>query len=275
MIDLDAQHLIRLRALAGRSRQAGSVTYLPGGVVTRPRGRGLETADLRPFAPGDDPRHLDRNATARTGQPQIRLFHAERDRTLILIADFRPSMLWGTRRTLRSVAAAEALAQAGWTAVAQGARVGLIAITANDTMLLAPRTRDRAMLRAIGGMVRAHAAALAAPDAAEPSLADALALAARATPRGAEVLLASALDHPGAAFHAQIRALANRAAVTVLRVTDAFETGAPPGRYRFATRARPDGRVGRARPAPPDLDDLPVRIRIHETAPPPEARLYG
>ena len=37
-----------------------------------------------------------------------RTFHAERDRTVILIADFRPSMLWGTRRTLRSVAAAEA-----------------------------------------------------------------------------------------------------------------------------------------------------------------------
>ena len=110
MIELLAKPLLDLRGLVQQSRGELAVTSLPGGLVTRMRGRGLETAELRAFAFGDDPRHLDRNATARTGQLQVRLFHAERDRTTILLADFRPSMLWGTRRTLRSIAAAEALA---------------------------------------------------------------------------------------------------------------------------------------------------------------------
>ncbi|TXM93858.1 DUF58 domain-containing protein, partial [Methylobacterium sp. WL122] len=64
---------------------------------------------------GDDRRHIDRNATARTGILHVRTHHDERDRAVVLLADFRPSMLFGTRRALRSVAAAEALASLGHT----------------------------------------------------------------------------------------------------------------------------------------------------------------
>ena len=278
MIELTADHLLRLRGLTDRRGPAMSVTSLPGGLVTRPRGRGLETAELRAFAPGDDPRHLDRNATARTGQPHVRLFHAERDRTTILIADFRPSMLWGTRRTLRSIAAAEALTLAGWAAVAAGERVGLIIVTAAEAVLLTPRERDRAMVRVIGGMVRAHRKALANPAAADPSLADSLALAARASPRGAEVVLASALDHLGAGFEDRARALASSAEFRILRIADAFETAPPPDRYRFATRTRPEGRIGRpvASSGPHALiEELNLPVQTFHAARPPEAQAYG
>lgn len=245
MIALEARTLLNLRGLVHRRRAERSVTSLPGGVVTRPRGRGLETAELRAFAPGDDPRHLDRNATARTGHPQVRLFHAERDRTTILIADFRPSMLWGTRRTLRSIAAAEALAVAGWEAIVSGGRVGLIAVTAAETILLDPRARDLAMVRVIGGMVRAHQQAIAHSSADDPPLSDVLGLANRAAPRGAEVVLASALEDLGAGFPDAALPLSARTHLRVLRVADAFETTPPPGRYRFATKANPEGTAGR------------------------------
>ena len=121
MLTLDADHLIRLRALARTRTAPRSMTSLPGGFVTRTRGPGLEAADLRAFAEGDDPRHVDRNATARSGRLHVRTFQAERDRAVLLVADFRPSMLWGTRRTLRSIAAAEALCLIGWRAAAEGA----------------------------------------------------------------------------------------------------------------------------------------------------------
>ena len=81
----------------------------PAGFPGRRRGAGLETIDVRPFVEGDDVRHLDRNVTARTGLPHVRSFREERGATVLLVADFRAPMLWGTRRVLRSVAAAEAL----------------------------------------------------------------------------------------------------------------------------------------------------------------------
>lgn len=278
MIELTADHLLRLRGPAIRQDKSAPVTSLPGGVVTRPRGRGLETAELRAFEPGDDPRHLDRNATARTGQPQVRLFHAERDRTTILIADFRPSMLWGTRRTLRSIAAAEALAIAGWRAVALGGRVGLIAIVAQETVLLPPRPRERAMVRVVGGLVRGHQIALKVASASDPPLTEALGLARRVAPRGADVLLASAFDHKGADFNDRVLALNNRTHLRFLRIADAFETDSPAGQFRFATQSQPEGRTGR----PSDFDrmtELSARLRIpislHEAATPPEAMRHG
>lgn len=276
MIDLTAEHLLRLRGLAARGRGTNSVTALPGGLVTRARGRGLETAEIRAFAPGDDPRHLDRNATARTGQPQTRVFHAERDRTTILIADFRPSMLWGTRRTLRSVAAAEALSLAGWSAVVAGGRVGLIAISAAGHTLVAARARDRAMVRVIGAMVQAHRPALAASGAEDPPLVATLALAGRIAPRGAEVVLASALDGLGQDCRDRILALSNRTDLRVVRIADAFETDAPAGHYRFATRDRPEGQVGQ----PGGATELPdafhgIPSRLYTTAAVPEAQVHA
>ena len=278
MIELSAEHLLRLRELGTKNIGTTPVTSLPGGVVVRPRGRGLETADIRVFEPGDDPRHIDRNASARTGTPQVRLFHAERDRTTILIADFRSSMLWGTRRTLRSIAAAEALTIAGWRAVAEGGRVGLIAVTSDQTTLLAPRPRERAMVRVIGGMVQAHRMALGDPSLRDPPLSDALARAHRIAPRGAEVLIASALDQPGSDFAERMLALNSRVRLQIIRIADAFETDAPEGHYRFATAGNPDGRTGRPA-ASTDSTALSqafqIPVRIHNAALSPEAAING
>lgn len=257
MITLDPDRLLRLRVLARRSAVAHSVTSLPGGFVTRARGQGLETADLRTYADGDDPRHIDRNATARSGHMQVRTFQAERDRTTLLIADFRPSMLWGTRRTFRSIAGAEALAIAGWRAVIEGGRVGALVVSGAAPVFVTPRSRDRAMVAVIGAMARSHSAAMERAAHPEPPLTDALDLAYRLTPRGASVVMATAFDTLGSGFVDAASALNRRARLSVLHVLDAFETDAPRTAYRYRTAA---GRTGTASPpgAVPShgIDDL-------------------
>ncbi|MFK7944669.1 MAG: DUF58 domain-containing protein [Paracoccaceae bacterium] len=270
MIDLDPDHLLSLRMLARAGSRAGPVTLLPGGQVTRARGRGLETAEIRTFAHGDDPRHIDRNTTARTGYPHVRSFHAERDRTTLLVADFRPSMLWGTRRCLRSVAAAEALTLAGWRAVAEGGRVGLLVTLAGEPVVQPARSRDRAMVRVIGAMARAHSYALERADATDPPLAVALELANRLAPRDAEVLVATALDTTGEAFEAAALALGQRTTLSVIRVADAFETGRPSGRYRFRTASGRSGLAGPGSHAPPD--PLGLVQSVYHTALGPEVQ---
>lgn len=260
MIELDADHLLSLRALTGGGRQTGPVTHLPGGQVTRARGRGLETAEIRAFAHGDDPRHLDRNTTARTGLPHTRSFHAERDRTSLLVADFRPSMLWGTRRCLRSIAAAEALCLTGWRAVAAGGRVGFLCALAGEPIAQSARGRDRGMVAVVGAMVRAHDRALASDATQDPPLAHTLETANRIAPRGAEVLLATALDSPGEGFEAAALALGKRTDLSVIRIADAFETAPPRGRFRFRTGSGLSGVAAPERSAPPDLLGLVASV---------------
>lgn len=277
MIDLTAEHLISLRALVTRKQTDQNATALPGGLVTRRRGRGLETADLRAFAHGDDPRHIDRNATARLGQPHVRTFHAEQDRTTVLLADFRPSMFWGTRRTLRSVAAAEALSLVGWRAVQTGARVGVIALTADAPDFAPPRGRDRGMIRAIGCMVSAHVRGGRQTRNPDPDLDRFLSMAHRLCPRGAKVILASGFDAPGSNFADAAKLLARRRSLSFIRIADALETNPQPGNYWLR---HPDGSVRQARigKSLPDtetwsLADMPMTTYAVDQSPARQAHI--
>ena len=195
----DTEHLLSLRHLVRNLPERRlAPTGLPGGFVTKRRGRGLETVDIRIFSEGDDIRHIDHNTTARTGVPHVRTFRDERDRSVLLLADFRPSMLWGTRRAFRSVAAAEALTIVGWRAVEAGGRVGLIAFGAGEPVFVPARGRERGMIAVVGGLAAAHRAALDAasetPMAEGRPLDDMIELAIRLVPAGGSVFLASGLD---------------------------------------------------------------------------------
>lgn len=241
-VALGSGGLIALRRVALSSAAVPVLAALPGGFATRRKGHGLEVADMREYVVGDDLRHLDRGTTARTGRLHVRQFQEERDRITLLIADFRPAMYWGMRRAFRSVAAAEALSLIGWNAVESGGRVGLLALTASDIVVVPPRGRTRGMLDVIGGMVEAHASGLAALQqgaVAEPPLDQGLARAERVAPPGAELVIASGFDTPGAGFADRLDALARRRSPRLVLITDAEAGGLPPGRYPIRL---PDGR---------------------------------
>ncbi|WP_020178640.1 DUF58 domain-containing protein [Methylopila sp. M107] len=260
-VDLDAQSLIGLRHLTGRAPASTPrrLAARPGGIVTRRRGRGSEIDDVRMWIDGDDIRHIDRNATARTGQLHTRTFRDERERAVLLVADFRPAMLFGTRRAFRSVAAAEALAMVGWRAAAEGGRIGLLAVTAGEPAFARPKGGERAMNVVVGVMARAHADALADSDRPDPPLADSLETAVGALPRGGHLILATGLDEPGARFDEVVKAARRRVSISVLLVADAFERDAPRGAYAFMSR---EGRGGWLSGAKRDAATDPRRDRL-------------
>ncbi len=236
-----ATDLIQLRHVVVASGSAPPSAALPGGFSTRKRGHGQEMADVREYVSGDDIRHLDRGSTARTGVLHIRTFHEERDRATLLVADFRPSMLWGTRRAFRSVTVAEALALIGWRAVEDGGRVGLLAITAQGPVTVPLRGRVRGMLAVIGGLVRAHAEALEAAisgDPVEPELSKEAVRILRLAPVGAEVVLASGFDHGGDDLADSLGRLSRRRALRLLHIVDGGIDQLPPGAYPIRL---PDG----------------------------------
>ena len=226
--ELDVDHLVGLR------REAANVQFdfvrsdnRTGGLAGRRRGRGSDIRELRLYAEGDDLRHVDAMASVRSGQLQVRTFHEDQDRTVLLVADFRPPMLWGTRRRLRSVAAGEALALAGWQAVLAGGKVGLLAVTADHAYHVPPQARDKAMLRIAGALSRAHdqASAFAGHQDTRPvdALATVLERAARLAPSGSTVLIATGLDDPGSDFADVSGSLARRTQLIFFLVRDGIE----------------------------------------------------
>ncbi|AMY67955.1 DUF58 domain-containing protein [Frigidibacter mobilis] len=236
--DLRAEDLLAIGARLGRpGRGAVQITRRAGVTATRLRGQGHEIREIRPYAEGDDLRHLDAAATARSGVLQVRSFQEDRDRSVMLIADFRPPMLWGTRGRFRSIAAAEALALAGWLAVLAGGSAGVAALTAGGLMAERPAARGRGMARVAGCLARAHAAALAAPGAPVPGLAQMLAGAARLAPRGAALVLATGFDDPGAGIEQVLADLLRRGPLRIVLTEDHFERNPPAGPlpYRLGT----------------------------------------
>ncbi|KAA0969499.1 DUF58 domain-containing protein [Aureimonas fodinaquatilis] len=238
---LDAGALLRLRAHAAeRHRHHLAPTGRPGGFAGRRAGNGSETADLRLYLPGDDIRHLERSATARTGVPHVRTFHEELEKFAILIADFSPPMVWGTRRSLRSVVVAEGLALCGWLYAEEGARIGLLASADGEIHSVTPRAGARGMGGVVTGLCHAHGLSIAAAlarHAAEPvDLSALLERAARVATTRSTLVLASSFESLPPEFERMVMSLIRRVRMVALVVCDAFELDPPAGTYPFATR---------------------------------------
>lgn len=88
------------------------------------RGQGLNFEEVREYAEGDDIRNMDWKVTARTGDPHLKVFREERERSVMLCVDHGPHMNFGTRGTFKSVQAARAAALLGWAANGLHDRVG-------------------------------------------------------------------------------------------------------------------------------------------------------
>jgi len=89
-----------------------------GGHHSAFRGQGLEFDAVREYVPGDDIRNIDWKVTARTGAPHLKLFKEERERSTIICVDMNTGMRFGTRKTFKSVQAAQIAALLGWQSLA-------------------------------------------------------------------------------------------------------------------------------------------------------------
>jgi len=88
-----SQYLARLETLRVRTRRK-FLGSRPGGHLSPRRGAGLEFADYRPYAPGDDPRYIDWKLYSRTDRPYIKLFQEEEELYTYIFVDFSASMAY-------------------------------------------------------------------------------------------------------------------------------------------------------------------------------------
>jgi len=255
-IRLSARELLALRNdtwPAGKHRPA---TRRPGVISARLPGSGMDLREIRAFSEGDDTRRIDPAATARTGTLHVRSFHEDRDDAVLLVADFRPAMLWGTGTALRSVRAARLLARRGWDAIARGASVAGMSISSAGIAALPPGASIRQFGLLAEMLAHEHDRALEG-RASPPSLAAALVQAARLAPSGAQVWLATGPEGILAEDEPALARLARRRRVTLLCPLDPVEI-APP---RSALPICSDGARRIARLHPFEPGPLVARMR--------------
>ncbi len=137
------------RLLVVRSRREATGLFA-GNYVSAFRGGGLEFDESRPYVPGDDVRSIDWNATARNGEPYVKRFREERDRTLLLALDVSASMRFGSAGRAMAATAAHAAALLAVAAGRAGDRVGLVAFDASVRTALPPARGDAHVWSLIG-----------------------------------------------------------------------------------------------------------------------------
>jgi uncharacterized protein (DUF58 family) len=142
------------------------VTDLAGAYLGARPGSGLAFAELRPYEPGDDVRHLDWNVTARQGRPFVRRFAEERALTVWLIVDISASLRFGPDGRTKADRAVQSAALLATAAIQAGDRAGLALVSDRVEAELPPSGGVKQLARLVRALVatpsRSRRTALAA-----------------------------------------------------------------------------------------------------------------
>ena len=121
---LDERHTLTQRS---QSQPTGSGQWV-GSFRSFRRGQGTDFDDLRQYTAGDDLRHIDWKASARTNALHTRLYREEKEHRVTIVADIRRSMFTGSKQ-LRAVRACRLAARLLWQAVDNGSRASVTVLT--------------------------------------------------------------------------------------------------------------------------------------------------
>jgi uncharacterized protein (DUF58 family) len=101
-------------------------------------GEGVELAQVRPYAPGDDVRRIEWNVTARMNEPYVRVQMAERVLVTWLLLDTSPSMHFGTADRRKADVADGVAIAVGHVATRRGNRLGVVTFGDREPTTLPP-----------------------------------------------------------------------------------------------------------------------------------------
>lgn len=208
----------KIRRVEVRTR--GLVDELFGGEYhTAFKGRGIEFAEVRPYQIGDEIRTIDWNVSARTGEPYVKLFHEEREQTLLLVVDVSGSESFGSTTLAKRDLAAEICAVLGFSALRNDDKVGLLMFSDRIERYVAPKKGKRHVLRLLRDLF-AHE-----PRGTGTNLSAALERALRLLHRRAIVVVVS--DFLDSNFERPLRMLSGRHDVVAVRTVDPREEEIP------------------------------------------------
>jgi uncharacterized protein (DUF58 family) len=186
------------------------------------KGQGMAFAEVRPYAIGDDVRHIDWNVSARhqgQGLLYVKQFIEERELTVMLAVDLSGSGRFGTRGTTKRERLAEAAALIAFSATRNNDRVGLLLFTDTVELFVPPRKGRSHVLRVVREVLEAE------PRGAGTRIGDALGYLTRVQKRRAVVFVLS--DFLDEDFVGPLRTARARHDVVAVRVSDPAERTLP------------------------------------------------
>jgi uncharacterized protein (DUF58 family) len=201
-----------------------------GAYHSRFKGRGMAFSESRAYAPGDDPRHVDWNATARRSDPNhvgvelfVKQFVEERELTVLLAVDLSGSMSTGSRARTKRQIAAESAALLAFSALRNNDKVGLVAFTDRIELLVRPKKGRGHVLRLLREILAAK------PKGKGTNMVAAVETVTHLSKQRAIVVLVSDLMLGGqlGALEKPLRVLARRHDLIAVEIEDPIEAVLP------------------------------------------------
>ncbi len=231
---LDLDELRQIESEVQGSLTAGQGTIAGGERPTIWHGQGMEPIETRAYQPGDDIRHIDWRATARSGKPRSKVFADERRHSLMLLIDYRPTMHFASRGELKSRQACRCAALLAFAALRRREPVGAIVLQGKRQLTHYPLTRQ---LTDVIALLQGNDAPNTITIDSPSPLGEALARMATSTRPSSLLTLISDLhdcDGQERRLGRQLAALAARQTVHVLHTLDKTEIELPAaGRLRL------------------------------------------
>ncbi len=198
-------------------RQANEL--FAGGYESAFKGRGMEFAEVREYQVGDDIRAIDWNVSARFGHPYVKVFHEERELTVMLLLDISGSHAFGTRAKFKRELLAEVAGMLAFLAVRTNDKVGAILCSSGVEKYIPPKKGAAHVWRLIKEVFTYQ------PRNPRTDLDASLSYLNRVVKRHAIVFLISDCQDVG--FERALRLTAKKHELSVIRVSDPAEDELP------------------------------------------------
>jgi len=191
-----------------------------GSYVSAFKGRGMEFSEVREYQFGDEIRSIDWNVSARFGRPFVKVFHEERELTVMLLLDLSGSHRFGTRVKFKRELMAEAAGMLAFLAIRTNDKVGALLFSSQTEKFIPPRKGAGHVWRLIKEIFTFEPASLTT------DIDSALSYLNRVVRRHAIVFLLS--DCLDSGFERALRLTARRHDLNVLVLSDPAEVELPP-----------------------------------------------
>ena len=215
---LNEEVLKKIQRFHFKTRRMANNLYA-GSYESAFKGRGIEFAEVREYQPGDDIRTIDWNVSARFGHPFVKVFHEERELTVMLLLDLSGSHLFGTRNRFKRELLAEVAGMLAFLAIRTNDKVGAILFSSQMEKYIPPKKGASHVWRLIKEIFTYE------PRDLNTSLDAALTYLNRVVKRHAIVFLISDCQDSG--FEKSLKLTGKKHDLTVIRVSDPAEDGLP------------------------------------------------
>jgi uncharacterized protein (DUF58 family) len=183
------------------------------------KGRGMEFAEVREYAPGDDIRFIDWNVSSRMGKLFVKQFVEERELTVLLAIDLSASLNFFSNAKSKKEIAAEISALIAFTASLNNDKVGLLLFTDHVERFIPPKKGKTHILRIIREILQSK------PEGKQTSIDNGLAYLNKIIKKKAIVFLLS--DFIDENFSQSLKITAQKHDLIAIKISDFREINLP------------------------------------------------